>query len=442
MSYTIAIDGPVGAGKSSVADDVAKKLGILHLDTGAMYRAFAWQALQNGVAVDDEAALCALAQKTTPEVRYEQGEQRTLIGGTDVTGLIRTPEISMAASTISKVAGVRKAMVACQQAMAAKRSMLLDGRDIGTRVLPNATLKIYLTASAKVRAQRRYAQLQEKGDPTTLDEVLADVMRRDEQDMTREADPLRPAEDAQILDTSELSQPQVVNQIVLRLGMKQGKMPKAEEKFSWSYHAARGLSAFLFRTLMPITYHGVENAQMDAPFILIANHNSMLDPMVVGWKCSRYQVIFLGKRELEKTPILKSLFKSLRMIAVDRHNMDMSALRACLGTLRSGHPLGIFPEGTRHKQGVMENMESGVAMIALRSKAPLLPVYMSGKPGLFRHIHVYYGQPVSMTELAAKGVNKETCDELMESITQRYREFIKAHEESQAAKKRRPENAR
>ena len=427
MAYTIAIDGPVGAGKSSIAKEVAARLGILHLDTGAMYRALAWRALKDGVPVTDEAALCALADRMMPEVRYENGEQRTLIGGEDVTGLIRTPEVSMAASTLSKAAGVRQAMVERQRELASTQSMLLDGRDIGTRVLPNATLKIYLTASVSVRAQRRYDELRAKGDPSTYEEVLADVVRRDEQDMNREIDPLRPAEDAQILDSSELTPEQEVQEILRRLELKQGRVPKCEEKLSWTYRVARGIAAVLFHTVMPVTVHNVENAQLDAPYIIVANHNSMMDPMLIGWKCYRYQIVFLGKRELESTPVLKHMFKSLHMIAVNRHNMDMTAVRACLKALKDGHPLGVFPEGTRHKQGLMEELESGVAMIALRSGARMLPVYIAGKPRLFKRLHVYYGLPISVKEYAKDGVSKESCDRILADITALYRDMEAEH---------------
>ena len=205
MLLTIALDGPVGAGKSSVADGVAQKLGILHLDTGAMYRAFAWKALQEGVSLEDEAALKALTKASLPEVRYENGGQHTYMDGQDVTGLIRTPEVSMAASTVSKAAVVRRAMVQRQQELASRQSMLLDGRDIGTRVLPNATVKIFLTATAEARAERRARELAEKGQPADLATVLADIRQRDYQDTHREAAPLKQADDAVLLDTSELN---------------------------------------------------------------------------------------------------------------------------------------------------------------------------------------------------------------------------------------------
>ncbi len=174
MIYTIAIDGPVGAGKSSVADQVARRLGVLHLDTGAMYRAFAYQAVQQHIDLADAVALENLTRQCMPDVRFQDGRQHTYIAGQDVTSLIRTPEVSMAASTVSKQGCVRQAMVAQQQAMAKKQSMILDGRDIGTRVLPDATLKIFLTATPEARAKRRFEELQKKGDPSTYQQVLED----------------------------------------------------------------------------------------------------------------------------------------------------------------------------------------------------------------------------------------------------------------------------
>ena len=431
MVLTIAMDGPVGAGKSSVADEVARRLGILHLDTGAMYRAFAWQALKERVDTRDAQALTALAARVMPEVRFENGAQRTLIGGQDVTDFIRTPEISTAASVVSTVPGVRQAMVARQQELAKRQSMLLDGRDIGTRVLPDATLKIYLTASAEVRARRRFDELQAKGDPSTYEQVLAEVRSRDERDTTRETDPLRPAEDAQVLDSSDMTREQVVEDVLRRVALSQGRALRAEEPLTPMYRAARVVAAFLLTCLTPATYHHLERAQLDAPYILIANHNSLLDPLVVAWKCYRYQIRFLGKKELIKYPILRWLFRKLLMIDVDRHNMDMAALRACLKTLREGHSLGVFPEGTRHKEGVMEHMESSIAMIALRSGARILPAYIAGKPGLFRRTHVYYGLPFSVKDIAARGVNREACQEVMERIQQVYAALEKEHAATQ-----------
>ncbi len=205
MPLNLALDGPVGAGKSTVADAVASRLGILHLDTGAMYRAVGLAALRAGVNLEDEAQVDALCKRINLDVRYAADGQHTLLDGEDVTGLIRTERVSMAASTVAKYAPVRAAMVALQQALAARQNMLLDGRDIGTRVLPNATVKIYLTASAEARAMRRYAELQKRGVKADYEQVLADLHKRDEQDMNRTVDPLRAAEDAVVVDTTHMT---------------------------------------------------------------------------------------------------------------------------------------------------------------------------------------------------------------------------------------------
>ncbi|MBP3637077.1 MAG: (d)CMP kinase [Clostridia bacterium] len=214
MPLNIAMDGPVGAGKSSIAAEVAKRLGILHLDTGAMYRAIGLTALRRGVDVSDEAAAVALSKELEIAVAHEADGQHTFVNGEDVTGLIRTPEVSMATSTVSKHLGVRQGMVALQQKLAAQTPMLVDGRDICIRVLPNATVKIYLTASAEERARRRWLEMQQKGAPDTYEQVLEDLKKRDAQDMNREVDPLRPAEDAVIVDSTELNFEQVVEAIL------------------------------------------------------------------------------------------------------------------------------------------------------------------------------------------------------------------------------------
>jgi cytidylate kinase len=215
---TIAIDGPGGAGKSTVADEIAKRLGMLHLDTGAMYRAFAYQALSEGVDPADEPGLAALAKRIDIDVELKKnGLQKTLVNGADVSDLIRTPEISLAASTCSKAGDVRRMMVRMQQELAKTQSMVLDGRDIGTRVLPCATLKVYLTASPEVRARRRCDELAQKGQKADFERVLQDVIARDRQDSTRAIDPLRPAEDAVVIDTTEMTRSQAVQAVLAQL---------------------------------------------------------------------------------------------------------------------------------------------------------------------------------------------------------------------------------
>ncbi len=213
MRLNIAMDGPVGAGKSSIADEVAARLGILHLDTGAMYRALGLKALREGIDPKDETGIVALSERLELAVRIGEKGQETLLDGEDVSSLIRTSEVSMAASTVSRYAPVRRRMVALQQQLAAGQDMIVDGRDICTTVLPKAPLKIYLTASAEERARRRWKEMQEKGGTDSYEEILRQVRERDAQDMGRAVEPLRPAEDAVIVDTTEMSFEQVVNAI-------------------------------------------------------------------------------------------------------------------------------------------------------------------------------------------------------------------------------------
>jgi len=214
MPMNIAIDGPVGAGKSSIADQVAERLNILHLDTGAMYRTFGLFALRSGVDMTSEEELSALVEKVQVQVRYENGAQRTLLFDEDVTDLIRSGEVSAAASAVSKWPAVRKRMVRAQQELAAQADMLIDGRDIGTVVLKDSPCKIFLTASAEERARRRYEQNVAKGDMTPYEQVLSELNARDLQDMTRKTDPLRQAEDAVLVDSTDMSIGEVVDAIV------------------------------------------------------------------------------------------------------------------------------------------------------------------------------------------------------------------------------------
>lgn len=435
--FTIAIDGPAGSGKSSVAEQVARQLHVLHLDTGAMYRAFALRALEAGVDTADARALARLARRVRIDARFEGGRQRTLADGRDVTDLIRTPEVSRAASDVAVQAPVRRLMVRRQRRIAASQSMVLDGRDTGTRVLPRATLKVYLTASCEVRARRRLAELAARGVAADFDTVLADVAARDRQDTTRRIDPLTVAPGAEVLDTSDMPIPavaQAILELLERKRMGTGEAGKAarREPFTFFYRAAMAVSRFLFTWFTPVTYHNEERARMDAPFILIGNHDSMIDPLLIGWKVAGYQIRYLGKSELTKNPLMRAMYKNMLMIPVNRHNMDMKAVRACLQTLREGHVLGIFPEGTRHKKTLMEEMESGVAMIALRSGAPILPAYITAKARPFRRVDCYYGEPFTARAPEQGGVNREAVEAVLADITARYRAMAEAHAASAA----------
>ena len=208
-SFSIAIDGPAGAGKSTIAKALARELGAMYLDTGAMYRAIGLHMLRKGL-VDDPDAVAANVNDVDIEVRHVDGVQRIFLSGEDVSEAIRQPEVSMVTSTVSAIPAVRARLVALQQQIAEGHDVIMDGRDIGTKVLPNATLKIYLTASAEERARRRCLELEEKGMAEPYEKVLKEMVERDYQDTHRAASPLTRADDAVLVDSSDLTLEQSV----------------------------------------------------------------------------------------------------------------------------------------------------------------------------------------------------------------------------------------
>ena len=207
--FQIAVDGPSGAGKSTIAKNVAKKLGIEYIDTGAMYRAVGLKMHRLGIPMEETQPLLTMLADTD----IDFSDEHIFLDGEDVSELIRTQEISKAASDCSAFASVRRKLVDLQQKMAKSKSVIMDGRDIGTNILPHAQLKIYLTASVETRAKRRFLEQQEKGDTHTLEEIEEEIRDRDQRDMSREIAPLRQAEDAILVDSSDLSIDEVVERI-------------------------------------------------------------------------------------------------------------------------------------------------------------------------------------------------------------------------------------
>ena len=211
--FSIAIDGPAGAGKSSVAKEAAKALGFVYVDTGALYRAVALYMLRHGITPSDAEAVEAALPAVTVDLRYEPDGQHVLLCGEDVSDAIRMPEVSTAASDCSAIPAVRKFLFSLQTGMAERYDVLMDGRDIGTVVLPNAQVKIFLTASAEERARRRYKELIEKGEKVEYENVLAEMKQRDYNDSNRAIAPLRAAPDAITVDTTELSLDESIEKI-------------------------------------------------------------------------------------------------------------------------------------------------------------------------------------------------------------------------------------
>ena len=214
MSYQIAIDGPAGAGKSTIAKEVAKTKGFIYVDTGAMYRAMAYYLLTEKVNPENAKEIEDKCQGADITIQYVGGEQVVLLNGANVNGVLRTEEVGNMASTTSKNPKVRERLTQLQKELAAKNDVVMDGRDIGTCVLPNADVKIYLTASSAVRAKRRFDELTAKGESCDIKKIEEDIVKRDQQDMSREIAPLKQAEDAHLVDSSYMTIEEVVQKIL------------------------------------------------------------------------------------------------------------------------------------------------------------------------------------------------------------------------------------
>ena len=218
MGINIAIDGPAGAGKSTIAKKVAKELSFIYVDTGAMYRAMALYLLEKGISGDEK--ISEACHDADISIRYENGEQQVILNGKNVTAFLRKEEVGNMASVSSANPEVRAHLLKLQRNLAVENNVVMDGRDIGTQVLPDATVKIYLTASAKERAKRRYLELKEKGMPGELDQIEADIIERDNRDMNREISPLRQAEDAVLVDASFMGIEEVTAAVIAEFEKK------------------------------------------------------------------------------------------------------------------------------------------------------------------------------------------------------------------------------
>lgn len=420
----VAIDGPSGAGKSTIARAVAKRAGYIYIDTGALYRTVALHSLRGQVDVQDPQAVAGMLENLRVELAFREGEQRVLLNGEDVSGLIRTPEVSRIASSVSAVPAVRAFLLDLQRDIAARNSCIMDGRDIATVVLPHADVKIFLTASAEERARRRYEELVARGEQVTLEEVLADQKQRDYNDSHRAAAPLRQAEDAVLIDTTGKSFDESVQLVeaVIREHLPQPsrpkpaapaeapeKQPREKVKYNFNKYTTRAfyMIAMPFtwltcKLLYRITYVGKRNVPRKGKLIIAANHISGWDPVFVGSAMVRV-IHAMAKEELFRNGFVKAVITGLNAFPVSRGSSDRRAFEYALELLRRDKVLGIFPEGTRTKDYKPGKGKSGIALIAAATGADIVPVaiYSAGKPvRAFRtHVIVEFGPVIRNEEL-------------------------------------------
>ncbi len=418
----IAIDGPAGAGKSTVAKAVAKDLGLIYLDTGAMYRATAYYTLQQGIDVCDEEAVKKMLDGMSMNIIYEDGAQQIYVNGLNTTPYLREHYMSKAASDISALPPVRYKMVDLQREFAKTHDVVLDGRDIGTFVLPDANCKFFMTATPEERATRRYKELVEKGQSVDYDTLLKDIMQRDYNDSHREVAPLKQAEDAEYLDTTNMSIEDVVAHIKevvhiktkpqhtatasseVKVGDKRAAKMKKYYKEQKSFAFYRFLSVILRpiqAILWPIKVVNKQNAlDVEGNAIYTCNHYSKVDSFIPCFKLFKREAHILAKYELFKVPIAGWFLHKMGAIPVRRGEADIDAVKAVLKVLKDGKKLLIFPEGTRNKLGTqdMAELKTGTARFAIRTKSPIVPMLYYSAPKLFRRNWLYIGEPFTLEQ--------------------------------------------
>ena len=388
----IAIDGPGGAGKSSVAKLVAKKLSIIYVDTGALYRTIALNMIKKGISPSDSEAVVAELPNFTLELKFIEGKQVILLDGSDVGDTIRTPEISMAASTVSAIKEVREYLLNTQRTIARDNSVIMDGRDIGTVILPYAEVKIFLTASPEARAKRRYAELTEKGQNVTFEQVYTEMVERDKNDSTREIAPCVPADDAILLDNSGLNLEQTADKIIKIIKKKSKNLYKS--LIPWLAPIIR-----FFQRIKPV---GLENVDTTKGYVICSNHIAAKDVIMIGAVYPE-PIRFIAKKELFSIPLLGGLIKKLGAIKLDRGGNDVSAIKHSVNLAKSGYNIAIFPQGHRYP-GVDPSTtptKNGAGLIAYKSEADILPVFIrtkNNKDGLFRKIEIVFGKPIKNSD--------------------------------------------
>ena len=389
----IAIDGPGGAGKSSVAKAVAKRLGIIYVDTGALYRTIALHMLNKGISPSDSESVCSELPNFTLELKFTDGKQVILLNGEDVGDKIRTPEISMAASTVSAIGAVREYLLNTQRNIAKENSVIMDGRDIGTVILPYAEVKIFLTASPEARAERRYKELLGRGQSVTYEQVYNEMVERDKNDSTRAIAPCVQAPDATLLDNSNLTEEETVK-AVIKIAKK-----KSKKSFYMKLHA---LLAPMIRFFQRIKVTGKENIPKDAGYILCPNHIAARDVILIGAVYPK-EIRFIAKKELFSVPVLGKLIKKLGAIQIDRGGSDVSAIKSAINLAKAGQNVAIFPQGHRNPgvHPALTETKTGAALIAYKSGCDVIPVCIKTKGFKYNFLgkkEIIFGKPIKNSE--------------------------------------------
>ncbi|MDX6287291.1 MAG: CMP/dCMP kinase [Frankiales bacterium] len=455
----IAVDGPSGAGKSTVSRGAAERLGLRYLDTGSMYRAITRRVLDAGVDVNDPAAVAAVAAAVRLEPGTDPARPTIHADGQDLTHAVRSPEVTDAVSAVSAVPAVRACMVEQQRQIIGAGGIVVEGRDIGTTVAPDADVKVYLVADAGKRAQRRTLELRstsDHDDQTSAAATEEALSRRDALDSGRAASPLARAADAVQIDTTTMSVDEVIDAILELAKGADGERQQASAepvgpaepvqpsgsrarlvRSRWRAHPRliRAMSRFgwwLFHRVFRVRVFGAEHVPSTGPVLLAGNHTSFLDGPVVFGMSPRAAVFFI-KSELYGGPLDRAL-DWLGQIPINRGRPDRPALKRGLALLADGQAVGMFPEGSRGS-GDLSNVQHGIAYLALKADCPVVPVACFGTvdalpmgrrlPKWKTRVDVVFG-PTFTVRADGDPSARRTSAEAAEQIRQHLREHLTA----------------
>ena len=424
MSFIVAVDGYTGVGKGTLANLLAKKYKLMNIDTGAIYRCLTLDFIEKNIKDDD----IELIKKELNEVDIKFDDGKSFLNGRDVSKEIREAPVNNRVSQVSHIPIVREAMIRLQRRMAEGRDVILDGRDIGTKVFPNADVKIFMNASLDARVNRRFKQNQQKGIESTWEEVKENIASRDLNDTTSDVSPLVQAEDAYYLDTTNMN----INKMVKAASKVIDKKKKEIKIFEKAYNdkELKFYTKFLkliydpiLKTLYWLVYRPKfinvkQFNELEGPVILCGNHVHAMD--AIGLELfSKRKIRFITKRDLWlKNGILRSFGYVYRNIPVHREGNDVNSIKICLKALKNKETLGIFPEGTRHGMDKHEKPKNGAIFLANKTNAKIVPVGIIGDFKPFKKIKYNIGQPMDLEQYDKKDSEwlTQATEDLMKQI--------------------------
>ena len=409
MSFIVAIDGPSGTGKGTITELIAKKFNFQYLDTGATYRCVTLKMIKENIKLDETEKI----KEMLKNIKIDFEGEKVFLDGEEVTKKIREEEVTNLVSQVSHIGEVRSAMVELQRRMSEGKEVILDGRDIGTNVFPNAEVKIYLDASSEERAKRRFKQNQEKGIDIPFEEVKKNIEFRDQNDKNAKVGALKQAEDAVYIDTTNLSIKEVEKKVSDVIKKKQKLIKKIENGYvmtkdtKWKRFSrgfVKGFLGGLYRIIYRPKMNGLENLPKDEGYIICANHMNYLDAAGLIL-CNKFPIRFIAKADLYRFGILSYLGHLFDIIPVKRDKSDINSIKLCLKALKNKEILGIFPEGTRKGLEKNAKVKNGAVFLAEKAKVKIIPVGISGSFKPFTKVTFNYGKPIDVQEFKKDGLD-------------------------------------